>query len=445
MAVSDGAHTRPAPSESAPARSAESRIASLEAAVSDLEVSRDRLERAQAMANLGDLELDLNSGERVWSAQLCRLFGFDPAHGTPTFEQALARMHSEDLPRMRNVFANALEGRGWPSTDARIMLPDGAVRWLRSAGENSELAGRRKLNVVMHDVTALKTAERELLANLERERELSQLRADFMNMVTHEYRTPLGIIMSSVEILERYYRQLSTADRAAHLVEIRTGARRLADLVEEVLFLGKTDAGRVTLELRALELTAVLQKFIGEVTTALGADRIVHLQVSPEAQHVRLDQRLITHVVTNLLSNALKYSTLDTEVHIRARREQSEIVIEIEDRGIGIPAADQQKLFQVFQRASNVGTISGSGLGLAIVKRCMDLHGGSILLKSEVGHGTCVTIRFPQSPLKTATKTTPSSHETNSNSRRGRRKANATKSRHDSKNGTLRSVRGRGR
>jgi PAS domain S-box-containing protein len=359
------------------------------------EALRDRYERAQAMANLGDLELDLNSGERVWSTQLCRIFGFDPGAGPPSLEQALARIHAEDLPRMRGVVADALAGRGWPTVDARVLLPDGSVRWLRSAGANHDQAGQRKVNVVMHDVTALKSAERELLANLERERELSQLRADFMNMVTHECRTPLGIIMSSVQILERYFERLSTAERAAHLAEIRGGARRLADLVEEVLFLGKADAGRIPLEMRPLDLTAVLGKLSADVSTSLGADRIIHLHVDRAARRVLLDLRLITHVITNLLGNALKYSTLDTEVTVRARRDGEAVVIAVEDRGIGIPAADQRRLFQVFQRASNVGAISGSGLGLAIVKRCIDLHGGAIALESEVGRGTRVTVRLP--------------------------------------------------
>lgn len=359
------------------------------------------------MANLGDLELDLNSGQRVWSTQLCRIFGFDPAGTPPTLEQALARVHAEDLPRMRAVVADALAGRGWPTVDARVVLPDGSVRWLRSAGANYHQVGDRKVNVIMHDVTALKSAERELLANLERERELSRLRADFMNMVTHEYRTPLGIIMSSVQILERYFERLSTAERAAHLAEIRAGARRLADLVEEVLFLGKADAGRIPLERRPLDLTAVLQKQVADVSTALGADRIIHLQVDRAVRRVRLDLRLITHVVTNLVSNALKYSTLDKEVNVRARRVGDELMIEVEDRGIGIPAADQRKLFQVFQRASNVGAISGSGLGLAIVKRCVDLHGGSIALESEVGRGTRVAVRLPLTSRASKAKTLP--------------------------------------
>jgi PAS domain S-box-containing protein len=365
-------------------------------AIDGFEAARGRYERAQAMANLGDLEVDLHSGERVWSTQLCRIFGFDPAAGSPSLDQALARFHAEDFPRMRGIVKNALAGRGWPVTDARVVQPDGSVRWLRSAGANHDEGGRRKVNVIMHDVTALKSAERELLANLERERELSQLRADFMNMVTHEYRTPLGIIMSSVQILERYFERLSTEERAANLAEIRRGAGRLAELVEEVLFLGKAEAGHIPLELSPLDLTAVLEKLTAEVTTALGAERVVHLRIDRAARRVRLDLRLITHVFTNLLGNALKYSTLDTEVNVAARRDGAHLVIEIEDRGIGIPAADQRKLFQVFQRASNVGAISGSGLGLAIVKRCIDVQGGSIALESEVGRGTRVTVRLPQ-------------------------------------------------
>jgi signal transduction histidine kinase len=308
---------------------------------------------------------------------------------------------------MRGIVNGALAGRGWPATDARVVLPDGSVRWLRSAGANHDEGGRRKVNVIMHDVTALKLAERELLANLERERELSQLRADFMNMVTHEYRTPLGIIMSSVQILERYFERLSSEERASHLTEIRRGAGRLAELVEEVLFLGKAEAGHIPLELRPFDLAAVLEKLTAEVTTALGADRVIHLCIDRAARRALLDLRLITHIFTNLLGNALKYSTLDTEVNVAVRRDGDDLLLEIEDHGIGIPAADQRRLFQVFQRASNVGAISGSGLGLAIVKRCIDVHGGTIALESEVGQGTRVTVRLPQKSRGSNSKSLP--------------------------------------
>ncbi len=374
------------------------RTADLQSTVKALEVARGRFERAQAVANFGDAEIDLDTGERVCSAELCRLLGFDPVRGAPSFEQSLGRVHADDLSHVRELVTKAKSGRGWTIEDTRVVLPDGSLRWIRSTGENSRSpeTGHRKINVVAYDVTALKTAERELVANLERERELVQLRTEFMNMVTHEYRTPLGIIMSSVEILERYFHRLSADERAAHLAEIGRGTRRLAALVEDVLFLGKAEAGRVSLELRPVDLKSVLDKLSSEVVKALGAERSIELKLDRQSQRAVLDQRLISHVITNLLSNALKYSTLDTEVHVRVRRRSDELEFKITDHGIGIPEPDIPKLFQFFQRASNVGTISGSGLGLAIVKRCVDLHGGNISLQSEVGRGTCVTVRLPQ-------------------------------------------------
>lgn len=414
----------------------------LETRVAALETARTRFERAQSIANLGDAEINLETGERFWSPELCRLFGFDPALGTPTLEQSLARIHLDDVARVRQVVTDAMAGRGWASHDARVMLPDGAIRWLRSTGENSAAgsSASSKINVVMYDVTALKMAERELLANLDRERELVQLRTEFMNMVTHEYRTPLGIIMSSVEILQRYFDRLSADERSAHLAEIGRGTRRLAALVEDVLFLGKAEAGRVLLELRSVDLKSVLHKLSAEVVKALGAERSIEIKLDRRAEVAVLDQRLISHIFTNLLSNALKYSTLDQGVRVRVQMQKGELLLEITDRGIGIPAVDIPKLFQFFQRASNVGTISGSGLGLAIVKRCVDLHGGSVALESKVGHGTCVRVRVPQALRPHVPLYDPSSHSSG-----GRRKGDAPKPGDDSKDGGLPSPRGQGR
>jgi signal transduction histidine kinase len=279
-----------------------------------------------------------------------------------------------------------------------------------------------------------------LVANLQRERELVQLRAEFMNMVTHEYRTPLGIIMSSVEILQRYFERLSASERAAHLTEIGRGTRRLAALVEDVLFLGKADAGRVAIEVRPVAVRAVLEKICADVSTALGAERSIRLVLDRRAARAQMDQRLVAHIFSNVLGNALKYSKLDTAVEVRVSRPGSDLVLEVRDRGIGIPAADIPKLFQFFQRASNVGTISGSGLGLAIVKRCVDLHGGRVSLESELGRGTCVTIHLPQSSPRH-----PASDENSSNPRRGRRTPHAEKPRDDPENGRIRSRRGRRR
>jgi signal transduction histidine kinase len=107
-------------------------------------------------------------------------------------------------------------------------------------------------------------------------------------------------------------------------------------------------------------------------------------------------------MLTNLVHNALKYSTLDRPVWITAVGENGGVALSVRDEGIGIPARDQPRLFQAFQRASNVGTVTGSGIGLVVVKRCVDLHGGTIELRSAVGKGTEITVRLPHGSAKEA-------------------------------------------
>jgi signal transduction histidine kinase len=170
-----------------------------------------------------------------------------------------------------------------------------------------------------------------------------------------------------------------------------------------VLFLGKTDSGVVVLQPEIVDLEKWLGAVATEVVIGLGAERVVSVSTEAVSGPVMLDERLLRHVMNNLISNALKYSTLDKPVAVTARSDDGWLVLSVRDRGIGIPAADRQKLFQMFQRASNVGTISGSGLGLVIVKRCVDLHGGTIELLDVQGGGTEVVVRIPRSePSKNA-------------------------------------------
>ena len=105
-----------------------------------------------------------------------------------------------------------------------------------------------------------------------------------------------------------------------------------------------------------------------------------------------MDEKLIRHILSNLLSNAIKYSPKGGKVHLECVCTQEALMFHVQDRGIGIPIADQARLFDPFQRASNVGTISGTGLGLAIVKKAVELHGGNITVNSELGVGTTFTV-----------------------------------------------------
>jgi signal transduction histidine kinase len=257
------------------------------------------------------------------------------------------------------------------------------------------MGGRPIIQAVILDITERKKTEAELLKSLAREKELSALKSNFVSMVSHEFRTPLGIIMSSAEILGEYFDQLEQADRNEHLVSIQKNTRRMADLMEEVLLLSRVEAGKLNLEPRALDLALFCRRLVDEVLSATNARCSIELTMEPVSEETYADERLLRHILTNLLTNAIKYSPEGAAVSFTMQRLGARARFQIADRGIGIPEADQKWLFNAFQRARNVGNIPGTGLGLVIVKRCVELHRGSIRIESAPGEGTTVFVEIP--------------------------------------------------
>ena len=245
------------------------------------------------------------------------------------------------------------------------------------------------------DITQRKQAEVELLRTLAREKELGQLRSHFVSIVSHEFRTPLGIIQSSAEILEDYLDQLEPAERKEHLQSIRINTRRMAALMEEALLFGSLDAGKMEFKPASLELGTFVRRLVDEVLSATERRCPIELSLGEIPTEIRADKRLLRHIFTNLLTNAVKYSDHGRVVWFEMERDETEIVCAIRDHGIGIPEADRACLFDAFHRGRNVSDRPGTGLGLVIVKRCIDLHGGSILVESKLGEGTAVTVRLP--------------------------------------------------
>lgn len=246
------------------------------------------------------------------------------------------------------------------------------------------------------DITQRKRAEAEMLKTLEREKELAQLRGKFVSMVSHEFRTPLGIIGSSAEILDGYLDRLGPAERQEHLQSIQKNTRLMAGLMEEVLLLGQLDAGKMDFNPVPLDLGAFMRGLVDEVMSATNRRCPVELHFGEIPAKAKADERLLRHIFTNLLTNAIKYSEAGTSVRLEVCCDGAEIVSIIRDHGIGIPEADQEWLFNAFYRAGNVGNRPGSGLGLVIVKQCVDLLGGRIQLQSKPGEGTIATVRLPQ-------------------------------------------------
>lgn len=274
----------------------------------------------------------------------------------------------------------------------RVSSRDGELRQL-----NQELEQRvaRRTTELREANRNLEQAREEALGLLARERELNELKSEFVSLVSHEFRTPLEIIMSSVDNLQRYQERLPSEKREQLLRTINKAVRRMSGMMEEVLMLGRLETDRVAFNPTMIELGPFCQRVCEEIESATGKHCPIQLEVEADLPVARGDEPMLRHIFANLLSNAVKYSSPDQAVTFTVRREGETAVCRIADRGCGIPVADQKRLFEAFYRGSNVRQIPGTGLGLLIVRRCVDLHEGTIQFESAEGQGTTFIVRLP--------------------------------------------------
>ncbi len=245
------------------------------------------------------------------------------------------------------------------------------------------------------DITARKQAEIEIRKSLAKEKELRQLKSGFISLASHEFRNPLSSILLCVQNLIDET-NLAAADRQFYLQSIKDAALNMSSLLEDVLILSKVESGKQKLTLEPLNLRNFCLQIIQELT-AIYADRIINFDYQVPVNPLDLDPKNLRHILSNLLSNALKYSATGKTVDLIVTyvKTSAEIIIEISDRGIGIPQASQKHIFESFYRASNVDNTPGTGLGLSIVKKAVELYQGSITIKSKINKGTKIKVKLP--------------------------------------------------
>jgi PAS domain S-box-containing protein len=296
----------------------------------------------------------------------------------------------------------------------RVILPSGETRWQQWTDRAlfDDSGSLLEFQAVGRDITTLKQAEAEILKALERERELSELRSGFVSLVSHEFRTPLTAIQSSAELLERYKHKLSDEKKQNHHRRIQNAVQRMTQLLEDVLTIGKAEAGKLKFTPSPMDLVAFCHDLVESLQISAKPQHKINFVAVGDGSDAQMDEKLLAHILTNLLSNAIKYSPDGGMVQFDlicnrlwrcplggATSDRSWAIFRIQDSGIGIPPEDVEHLFESFGRASNVGAIPGTGLGLAIVKKCVDLHGGQITVESEIGAGTTFTVTLPLKSL----------------------------------------------
>ena len=374
------------------------RTSELTASNAALQESESRLRTVREHTPAGIVVLDTETGRFIEANETAtQLFGLTrkqllkvgPAEVSPEFQpdgQPSAEAAREKIQRALDGDFPAFEWTHLHSSGTPISCE---LRVSRMPG-----AGRRLVIGAILDITMRKKAEAELVRALEQEKELNQLKTNFVSVVSHEFRTPLGVIVSAADILENYFDRLKPEQRGGHLQDIAHAANQMTKLMEEVLLLGRVEAGHMEFKPEPTDLAAFCRRLVDEQLSASNRKCPIHFELKTSDSLALCDEGLLRHIFTNLLGNAVKYSSAGTPVYFSLGQEKTDAVFCVRDAGIGIPEPDQKLLFGTFHRGQNVGEIPGTGLGLTIVKRCVDLHGGTIGVESKLGHGTTFQVRL---------------------------------------------------
>jgi PAS domain S-box-containing protein len=267
-----------------------------------------------------------------------------------------------------------------------------------------DVYGGRLLFWIMHDITERKRLEAEQLQTermrieLEKERELLQLKEDFIATVSHDFRTPLAVIMTSSDMLIRYQDRIPIQRQLDQVHSILNQAKFMTNLLDDVLFFSKAKAGKLDFNPTNLKLDQYCHSLFNQLQMNGSPAQQFHFAASGDLHDAVMDEKILQRVLVNLISNAIKYSPQGGEVRFEVRREGNEVLFTVSDQGVGIPLQDQAHLFEPFHRASNVRDIEGTGLGLAIVYENVLRHRGTISVVSELNRGTTFTVHLPYQP-----------------------------------------------
>ncbi len=277
------------------------------------------------------------------------------------------------------------------------------VNYVKRSGENLtilfncsliKIDGENKFVYIGRDITERKRVEKEMEIALQKEQELNELKSNFLSMTSHEFRTPLTVILSAAELLEAHRQKDSDTQSLKYIKQIQVSVDNLLRFLDNLLILGKADANKLTVQRTTIDLEKFCQNLIERLEFDSKVSRII-LVNKCQKNVWKLDSNLLDHILSNLLSNALKYSPVDAPIYLRLAQENDTLMLEVEDQGIGIVLEDHKHLFKLFYRGKNVGNIPGNGLGLAIVKKSVEIYGGSLMVSSEPGVGTIFKVNLP--------------------------------------------------
>lgn len=254
---------------------------------------------------------------------------------------------------------------------------------------------RDTVAILKREVKRRKEAEDKIKDALQRERELNDLKTKFLSLVSHEFKTPLSGILTAATLVGKYNTEEGQGKREKHLKTIIGEVRRLNTILTDFLSIERLEQGKEVYRLADFSLSKVVNEVIYDANMILKDGQKINYPQNIDDTIINQDERIVGLALTNLLHNAIKYSSEDTEIDFRVNLSENKIAFHIKDQGIGIPEADQKHIFDRYFRAENVLLTQGTGIGLNIIKAHIENLGGSIYFKSKENTGSVFTMELP--------------------------------------------------
>ena len=351
----------------------------------------------------------------LFSKELFDVLQVDQKKFIPSHDNYINLLHPDDKQLTNDLFNNAIKEKKDYVMMQRRILDNGESIYLECRGQidlgkdgevirlhgilidisDKVIAQQAKEDFTKKLEIKVKVRTKELVESLEREKELSVLKTNFVSMVSHEFRTPLASINANSDIILRYSDELSRDDINKRLGKIKSEVLDMTVMLEDILIIGKSDAQKLDFNPVSLDIVSIIKDIIAEYQLSEPKSRTIIYNVSTPIIMIPADKKWIKHIVNNLLSNAIKYSGEDQQIEISIKKEPTGISFSFKDYGVGISKEDIAMLFEPFYRGENVGEISGTGLGLVILQKALNLHKGKIEVDSEIGKGSNFRVTLP--------------------------------------------------
>lgn len=368
------------------------------ASLADAIESRDRrLEIMLGASGTGFWEWDVLTGEQVWSEAIFRQYGLEPAETAPDLATYLGLIHEDDRALLVSTLETALAGDLAFDLEFRVVWPDDSIHWSHGAGRVFRDDNGRPIRMIgtgqeITDRKALETERDRLIAE---ERRAGEFREAFIDVISHELRTPITTILGTTEILSRSDRVQDVNVRAALLADARAESERLYRLVEDLLVLGRVERGRLVVDAEPLEPRRLLERATAHLASGLPSIR-VDLQLPASLPIVSGEATYVEQILRNLLENAAKYGPAGTNVIVSARHAGPEVVVSVLDDGPGVAAASLPYIFDLFYRDPGMArTVAGSGIGLFVCRNLAEAMGGGMLARQGPAGGSEFTFSLP--------------------------------------------------